>query len=339
MTMHDSIDVIVTRVNFFIMLCGVVCNLVCMCVLLQKKLLGRKFNYYLLVLALADFSFSVIVFVNYCVIYQTKDRAIYDLSRFTCYLTDYIMQTLDSFCVILTLIVSLDRFYAIINPVKLRLTFINRHPKNVAALCFLVLLVVHAPEIFLLQREYKTKDSQMLSNTIDLIKKASDSSIAINKTKNHEKLKGILNMLLSTHEPPRNETTVLTTLFATTTTPLKVPTKTVSNHIIESSVQYICIFKEALYEPSQYFIKFNRSTSYVMKHSPSGHQDPIRIAFIIYCKLLVTLLFTIVPAFAILVLNSALSYLIRQYIGHPESANSSNPASFANASTTSKRTK
>ena len=43
---HDQIDEIVARINFGFMFFGIVGNFLCICVLMQKNLLNRKFNWY-----------------------------------------------------------------------------------------------------------------------------------------------------------------------------------------------------------------------------------------------------------------------------------------------------
>ena len=161
--MYHTIDVIAARVNYFLMLFGIVGNSLCMCVLVQKKLLGHRFNCYLLVLALVDLVFSTVVFANYSVMYTNPNRALFDLNKVACYFTDYFVHAIDSFCVIITLIVSLDRFYAIIKPIRLRSLFTNRYPKQISAACFLALLLVHLPEVFLNEREYIYASSSLLN--------------------------------------------------------------------------------------------------------------------------------------------------------------------------------
>lgn len=43
---HDQIDEVVARINFGFMFFGIVGNFICICVLMQKNLLNRKFNWY-----------------------------------------------------------------------------------------------------------------------------------------------------------------------------------------------------------------------------------------------------------------------------------------------------
>ena len=92
--------------------------------------------------------------------YHDQTRAIYDLNRFTCYFTDFFLNTLDSFCVLTTLILSIDRFYAIWCPIKLRQFVTNRCPKRLTLICFLLLTFLYLPEVFLSYRKYVIIDKK-----------------------------------------------------------------------------------------------------------------------------------------------------------------------------------
>lgn len=155
---HDLIDYVVSRINLGSMLFGILGNLVCIFVLVQKSLLNRKFNWYLLALAFADLNYCLIVFANYLVYalsLSDPPQVIYDLSKITCYLTDYVVHSIDSFCVFLTLILSIDRLYAIMHPIKSRFFLTYRYPKKITVVTYVILLCIKSPEIFLSQREFK----------------------------------------------------------------------------------------------------------------------------------------------------------------------------------------
>lgn len=157
-SVHDFADYLVSRINLSTMLFGIFGNLTCIFVLVHKTLLCKKFNWFLLTLAIADLSYCSIVFVNYLVYVLSESdpaQVIYDLSKITCYLTDYVVHSIDSFCVFLTLILSVDRLYAIMNPIKARFFVTYRFPKLITMISFIILLSVKAPEIFLSQREFK----------------------------------------------------------------------------------------------------------------------------------------------------------------------------------------
>lgn len=107
-------------------------------------------------MAVADLIYSIIVFVNYLIICNNPMLDLDHLSWITCHFTEFIVNSLDTFCVFLTLLLSVDRLYAIMNPIKSKIFFTNRHPKLIALIGYLVLLVIRSPEFYLNHREYKT---------------------------------------------------------------------------------------------------------------------------------------------------------------------------------------
>jgi hypothetical protein len=164
-TFHDKIDNVLSLVNFGLMLFGIFANLICIGIFAKKPLLAKKFNWYLLVLAVADLLFCLIVFVNYFIYATTSPRkAIYELNLFTCYLTDYIVNSTDAFCVYLTLIVSFDRLYAIRYPIESRAFITSRSPKRLILVACLFILIIKSPEFFLNQRQYKDSNVGVISS-------------------------------------------------------------------------------------------------------------------------------------------------------------------------------
>ena len=155
---HNQIDNVVSRINLATMLFGILGNLVCIFVLVQKSLINRKFNWYLLTLATADLIYCMILFANY-LLYALSSTdpplMIYDLCKLTCFLTDYVVNSIDSFCVFVTLILSIDRLYAIKNPIKARFFITYKFPKQITAITYIALLIVKSPELFLSQRDFK----------------------------------------------------------------------------------------------------------------------------------------------------------------------------------------
>lgn len=57
-------------------------------------------------------------------------------------LSHYLQLSLDSFCVFLTVVFSIDRLYAVIKPVHIESFFIHRHPKRIALVGYLVVLTI-----------------------------------------------------------------------------------------------------------------------------------------------------------------------------------------------------
>lgn len=153
------LNYLVTRANISLMVIGILGNIFCMIVFLQKELLNRKFNYYLLLLALAEFFFCCIVLANSLAFLVSNGTLfIFDLNVATCLLTDFIINSIDAYCVFLTLTVSIDRLYAIINPIKIKSFITSRNPKLVAFIGYIIILILKSPEIILTQREYMSAE-------------------------------------------------------------------------------------------------------------------------------------------------------------------------------------
>ncbi len=149
-----QIDDLVSKFNMSSMLFGIAANLLCISVFANKSQLKRRFHYYLLTLAIADLLYCLIVFTNYLVFVLDPPNVLYDLSPLTCYLTDYIIGSIDSISVLTTMILSIDRVYAITRPLKFKEFPTYRFPKLLVLLNVLFCLGLKASEILLHQREF-----------------------------------------------------------------------------------------------------------------------------------------------------------------------------------------
>jgi len=129
----EQTDNVVSKINLTLMCFGIVGNLVCIWVLAHKKLYQKRFNRYLLMLAFVELFFCIIAFANYLTLNLNAEdnqgdeqshrshRALYDLSIFTCYFTDFIVNILDELSVYFVLLMSIDRLQAIRCPIKIKL--------------------------------------------------------------------------------------------------------------------------------------------------------------------------------------------------------------------------
>ncbi|CAF1055924.1 unnamed protein product [Brachionus calyciflorus] len=266
---HLKVDKIVARINFCQMLFGVIGNLICIFILMQKTLLNRRFNLYLLILALADFIFCLIVFINYYIVYTNPSRALYDLSKITCYFTDYVVSSIDAFCVFLTLILSIDRLYAIKRPIKSKMFFTYRFPKRIAASGYLLILLIKSPDLFLSQRQYIIPTTTLNNLTENL------------KLSSH-KNESIFNLSIGYESSNK---------FQTSTIEMSVSNSDQTN-------------KEYCLSTSM----FDSSAELKENQSLTTH-----IVYIIYCNIIFPLIFNVIPAFIILILNLALWFFMRQY--------------------------
>ena len=157
-------DHIVSQLNVALMFFGIVGNMTCLCVLTNRKLYKKRFNRYLLTLAFVELCFSSIVFTNYLIfsLYQPKEhhhrrRTLYDLSRFTCYYIDFIVNILDELSVYLMLLLSIDRLYAIREPIKTKLFVTQQKQKRCVLAGVLLVVFFNLPYFLMHQYQFKGK--------------------------------------------------------------------------------------------------------------------------------------------------------------------------------------
>ena len=153
-----TFDTIVSRINLSFMGFGILGNLACISVLFQATMLRKKFHLYLLALAFGDILYCIIVFCNYMIYIGDPPNLLFDFSEITCYFTDYIVGSIDAFCVFITLVVSVDRLYAIIRPIRIRDFATYRYPRLIVLFNIAAILALKSPEVFLSQREYEVTE-------------------------------------------------------------------------------------------------------------------------------------------------------------------------------------
>ena len=163
--LQSKIDYLVSKINFGSMLFGIFANILCISVFANRQQLKKKFHYYLLSLAIADLLYCVIVFLNYLVFLIDPPNVIYDMSRITCYFTDYIVGSIDAFCFLITLVLSVDRLYVIARPFNFRDFITYRSPKLLIMLYIVVCLMLKSPEVFLSQRDCQLEESMTLNSS------------------------------------------------------------------------------------------------------------------------------------------------------------------------------
>ena len=239
---HQQIDALVSRINLGSMLFGIVGNFLCICVFKNKALLKKRFNWYLLILAFIDCIFCTIVFLNYLVFNINQERALYDLSKFTCYFTDFIVNSVDEYSVFLTLLLSIDRLNAITNPIRNKFFVTNRYQKQLTFVGMALITLVNMPYFFLSQRMYVIPEHVETSSKETLEYDTDDS-------------------LVGHHKQPYCE-----------------------------------------YET---FMENNMNLS--------DERHKMKYIYIIYCNIFIPLLFNLIPALAILILNLALWFFMKNY--------------------------
>ena len=90
------------RINFILMIFGIFVNIVCIFVFLQKQMKKRKFNLYLLILAIFELIFCSIVFFDYFFrLISSKPIFLHDYNVFTNIIIDYAIHSTDTYVVVI----------------------------------------------------------------------------------------------------------------------------------------------------------------------------------------------------------------------------------------------
>jgi hypothetical protein len=138
------------RINFMLILIGIIDNSICIYVFLQRKMIKIKFNWYLLVLAIFELLFCFILFIDYSfrLIYQ-KPMFLHDFNVFANIIIDYILHLIDSYVTLVTMILSIDRIQAIKNPTEIKKLITYTQSKRLIVVTLTILILLKLPGIIL----------------------------------------------------------------------------------------------------------------------------------------------------------------------------------------------
>jgi len=140
----QKLDKISCNLNIFFSLVGVIFNILSIYAFSQKKLRARKYNWYLLVLAVFELVFCITLFVDYIFAKVYREPIFFhELNEFTRILVDFTIHTSDSCTAILSLILSLDRLYAIKYPLDIKQFFTNLHAKITIAASISIFMLLN----------------------------------------------------------------------------------------------------------------------------------------------------------------------------------------------------
>ena len=186
------------NLNIFLMSVGIISNVISLYAFLQKSLLKRKFNWYLLVLTAFELIFCSLLFVDYLFVKVYKQPLfLHDLSEFSLQFFDFTVHTIDSCIVILTLVLSVDRLYAIENPMKIKLFVTCLHAKFVIFFSLTSLIVLKISSFAFCEYGFKSAwycalISPLIFNIVPLfIICALNSALVIKMMKYYQLKKGI----------------------------------------------------------------------------------------------------------------------------------------------------
>jgi hypothetical protein len=138
----DSIHTI-DRINLIILIIGILANILCIGIFAQKNLLKRKFNWYLLIISVFEFIFCSTLAIDYA--HRLLDEDIlflHNVNMINYIIIDFIIHTSDSFTIILTLILTIDRLYAIFYPIKIKHFMTNTKSKSLTLTAFIIVSLI-----------------------------------------------------------------------------------------------------------------------------------------------------------------------------------------------------
>lgn len=141
---------------------GLLTNLVCLLVLIQKQMINRKSIFYLIFLAFSDFMYNFLSELpNFLMLIKLTNNNIYQRSNLSCFFYDYGPSTFHFYSVFLTLFVTAERFNHIYNPLKFNRGFFvnNKKHKLWIGICLLgISCVLALPRGFLMIYNSKQKE-------------------------------------------------------------------------------------------------------------------------------------------------------------------------------------
>ena len=142
----NSFDNAACKLNAILNTIGIFINIMCMYIFMQKKLLKFKFNWYLLALSVIELLFCLLLSIDY-IFHELSFQSIllHDFNSFTKSAFDFAIHTTDSYTIVLTLLLSIDRFNACSKPLKTKYLITNVYAKSLIGFSFVLLLLLKTP--------------------------------------------------------------------------------------------------------------------------------------------------------------------------------------------------
>ena len=155
LTVHKKADIalmqdVVSQINMVIMLFGIIGNVLCIYVFAQKRMIKRKFYFYLLILAICELIFCLVLFLDYSYRFTNRGKiTLHDSNLFMNITIEFLIHTTDSYSGLITLILSIDRLYAIRNPMKIKKFITNLHSKCLLLSTLAGLILIKIPGVLI----------------------------------------------------------------------------------------------------------------------------------------------------------------------------------------------
>ena len=127
--------------NLILSFFGIIGNSVCIYVFVQKQMITRKQNWYLLAIAIFELIFCLVIFSDYmCQTIHEERFFLHELNKYSETTMNFLIHATDMYLVVLTLFLSIDRLYAIKNPFTIKSFVTNEHTKMVIAISLIFVL-------------------------------------------------------------------------------------------------------------------------------------------------------------------------------------------------------
>ena len=139
---------------------GIIANIICMLVFSKKNLIKRKSIFFLTILAFSDLMYNVLsVLPNFLLSIRLVSYNIYKTSDASCFMYDFGITSFHFYSVLITLLITADRFDHISRPLKLDRKLSNIKSKKQVGIClYFVALIIAIPHGLLMIFNEKEND-------------------------------------------------------------------------------------------------------------------------------------------------------------------------------------
>jgi hypothetical protein len=139
---------------------GIITNLVCIFIFSKKNLIKRKSIFFLVILAFSDLMYNLLsVLPNFLTNIRLVQYNIYKINNASCFMYDFGITSFHFYSVLITLLITADRFDHISRPLKLDSKLSDLKLKKRIGLCvFFVALVIALPHGFLMVYDEKENE-------------------------------------------------------------------------------------------------------------------------------------------------------------------------------------
>ena len=144
------------NLNLILMSIGIAGNLLNIYGFFQRNLRSTKLNWYLISVAASQLIFCCVLFIDY-IFHFAQKKFLHDYDVYTNMAIDFILHTCDFYVIALKLILSIDRLYAIKNPIKKKLFFTQKHTKALIFGNILIPILLRIPIITSCYHEHNLK--------------------------------------------------------------------------------------------------------------------------------------------------------------------------------------